>query len=408
MKDKILLGFALLMLISCNKTTQPGQNQSDQTSQGDDQAVQTPASMNATQELLLTDKSVIFNEAFIKTHYADKEGRTLTTAESNRYKMGSINETPAFSVMDSIRFNDDVWMYFVKAKTKYGFRVFLTNYSSKGDYIGYRTIFSNTAPPEQFHENVYSRLSLPEGKIIIYDNNTILNEIKEIPINIGSKGEFSDFPDVPFEKGKFAAASCDGGLDGKQPLNEKWTVVNFEHEIKMVVETTNNYSDYVESYKTLYTPETVDGTGVVIDIAFKGEYKDKDIQTLPTTYKKDYNKVELEALLEKSDDIKKKLPPCNITEVYSFNHNGEYLLIHYTSKKDGAPYTFMVGVTPDKKVQLLGDRCLYNYYPFRLKDEVMFYIKNTSCGEGAEGITKLYKIKNTGFEKIFDKSVPCD
>lgn len=389
----LCFAFITFLLTSCNKP------------------VQTPAeaSMDSTQVLLLKSDSILFDEAFINAHYAQREVRPLTNAEREKYETGA--DAPMFSIMDSVRLNDNVYSYFVKAKTKHGFKVYMTNYSSQGNYLDSRMIYNNTSIPERRLERVHSKLYLPTSKVLIYDNNAILGEYKEIPMNIDANGMFEDFPEVPFEDATIAISSCEGGLLKKHPLREKWTVFNFEHQKSMIVETTRNYNDYVDNYNTMYTPELLNGDGLNFDLAFKGEYPEKHMELRPIEEEKNYDKAELEGILSKYKSELNELAnntPYEISAVYSFSYDSKkYRLVHYTSKEYGFPYTAVLGITPDGLMKILAYQCLYNYYSFRLRNDVMFYIRNTSCGEGLVATTSLYKIDGD-FEKIFESTIACD
>jgi hypothetical protein len=247
----------------------------------------------------------------------------------------------------------------------------------------------------------------------------------------GQAGTLKDIHDFSFTKENIA---CPFGysLYGKFPLKQKWTTMSFSNNQIITAETKQNYYD--EEWDNLYTSLVEQGKELTLhfDIAFKGAYSEKEIEILPLTKENDNNIIDLikhniptdiavkEFWKKHNPEYEEK--PFIITNIqpYSFINNGNKFWIAYckfrfedTERIEGIEYdeVGLVGITANKEVVLLSGYCVYEKdypaYLFRLKDEVLLYVRNDTCGEGAIITTRLYKTSNN-FEKIFDETVAYD
>jgi hypothetical protein len=156
----------------------------------------------------------------------------------------------------------------------------------------------------------------------------------------------------------------------------------------------------------------------VFDIAFKGIYAKNEFEILN---KFDAESMDVENNEEFINYFKDRLPEDDVfrnTKLVnikwkSFKYQEKsFYIIYYTYNLNDPEYpsndvTLLLGITPEEKGILLAPHCVYNSFLFRLKNEIFFYVENTSCGEGAYMESHLYKIDD-GFKEIFHKVIPCD
>ena len=330
-----------------------------------------------------------------------------------------MTEDPEFHscrfLVDSIPMDNGMYYLIFSQSEKRGadFRVraYLVTYSVEGKYIDSRMIYR-----EGRGGCIYSKLYLPQKKLVIFDNDTYSDEYFEVPTIIHENGTFEEFPDLPFSKNTFAISGCTGsGFSGKLPLKQQWTIISLhslhESEIR-TVETQRIGYDFIGNDCT-YFPEIED---FYFDIAFKGVYAQKDFENVKLKQEENAEIVELikQNVPQEIDTLQLEVTDINL---FPFVHNEKTFWVAYytfTFKSEDTEshknkYTALLGVTPEMQVVFLANRCVYenSAFIFRLKDEFLLYIMQTSCGEGALGLSRLYKIDND-FKLIFEECIVCD
>ena len=233
-----------------------------------------------------------------------------------------------------------------------------------------------------------------------------------------------DIHDFPFSESEIACP-FGNGLYGKFPLKQKWTTILFSSNQIITAETKENYYDQL-SWNPVTSLAVQDKEFKSdFDIAFRGVYSNKDIKFM--TLSKD-NDTEIINLIKKNIPIdisvkefykkhnpKYEMRPFEITNVqpYSFSNSENKFWIAYCNfrfKEYETEYTGLIGVTVNKEVILLSGYCVYEEYSvilLRFKNELLLYIENDTCGEGAVVTTRFYK-PSANFEKIFEETVGYD
>ena len=326
-----------------------------------------------------------------------------------------ITEDPDFSscrfLVDSIPMDNGMYNLIISDWEKeprgadFRARAYLVNYSADGKYIDSRLIYR-----EGRGSSVYSKLYLPQKKIVIFDNDTYSDEYFEVPTIIHKNGMFEEFPDLPFSKNTFAIGGCTGrGLSGKLPLKQQWTIISLHKNEIRTVETQQVGYDYIGNDCT-YFPEIKDI--YYFDIAFKGVYDQKDFENVEMKQEENAEIAEIvkQNVPQEIDSLQSEVIGINL---FPFVHNEKTFWIAYytfTFKSENKnEYTALLGVTPEMQVVFLANYCVYenSAFIFRLKDEFLLYTHETSCGEGAFGLSRLYKIDND-FKLIFEEGIGCD
>jgi len=325
--------------------------------------------------------------------------------------------------IDSIPIGNDMYslivsdMFIDNQNNFIGFsQVWLVNFSAENKYIDSRLIYRREILGEQkiFDTNsktIYSKLYLPQKKLVIFDNDNYSDEYFEIPVIIHKNGTFEEFPDLPFSKNTVAGSGCTTtGFLGKFPLKQHWTALSLYHNKIETVETERiGYDDF--GNECTYFPEIKD---FYFDIAFKGVYAPKDFEKM---------KMKQEDNAEIAEIVKQNLPQAIDTlqseaikmNLFSFAHNEKtFWIVYYTFKKKNIEnhddeYTALLGVTPEMEVVLLTNYCIDegNTFIFRLKEQFFLYVCESSCSEGALSFSHLYKIDND-FKLVFEEDIACD
>ncbi len=281
----------------------------------------------------------------------------------------------------------------------------LVVYSSENQYIDSRLIYQDREVLNRYKRNIYSEINLSRKKLKIHWKDFYEEAFREIPVVIHENGTFEEFPDIPFSQKDFAVNDCNSnGLYGKFPSKQDWTLLELENKKITQMKTSNVAEDELGNTSTQFL--NPDGEALFFNIAFKGAYSKEDIKEMTPVKENDESIKDFIEQNIPTEELEVQ-PKVDNIHLYSIELNQRKFWMAMVNCSDLGGYSVLIGITPDKNVILLADRCAYNFHIINLKTTVMLYVENTSCGEGAIVRTQLYKME-TGFEKVFDEVIICD